>query len=234
MKTLILFLITCVNAVDVFSQAELQLNFINTASGKPVVLRDSTYVNPHGEEYTIKKLRYYIGGPTAGNYKEHQEYFLIDQARNLTLSTSIEPGTYESVSFLLGVDSLHNCSGAQEGALDPMNDMFWTWNTGYVMFKLEGTSPASKGDLNRIEHHIGGYRFDQDVSTIITVPVKKFTVKAGEKAVINLNMDLDRYWNGKKAVRISEYALCMSPGETAKYIASNFPGLFIQANESPQ
>ena len=50
-------------------------------------------------------------------------------------------GNYNSLSFLLGVDSMHNVSGAQTGALDPANDMFWTWNSGYVMAKMEGASP---------------------------------------------------------------------------------------------
>ncbi len=213
----------------VVAQTTLTINFLNTASGKPVTLRDSTYTNPHGEEYTIKKLRYYIGSPGAGAYENREQYFLIDQAGNTSIKTGVRPGTYNSVSFLLGVDSILNCSGAQDGALDPMNDMFWTWNTGYVMFKLEGTSPASKGDLNRIEHHIGGYRAGQKVATTITVPVTEFTVKEGENIEVNLNMELDRYWNGVVPVKISETALCMSPGETALYLSSNFPGLFRES-----
>ncbi len=59
--------------------------------------------------------------------------------------------------FLLGVDSLHNVSGAQTDALDPAKDMFWTWNTGYVMAKLEGNSPSSALVNNKYEFHVGGF-----------------------------------------------------------------------------
>ena len=40
----------------------------------------------------------------------------------------------------LGVDSLRNVTGVQTGALDPAMDMYWTWNTGYVMAKLEAAA----------------------------------------------------------------------------------------------
>lgn len=64
---------------------------------------------------------------------------------------------YDSITFLIGVDSLHNVSGAQTGALDPVNDMFWTWNSGYVMAKLEGNSSSSPQMNQKFEYHIGGY-----------------------------------------------------------------------------
>ncbi len=56
------------------------------------------------------------------------------------------------------MDSARNCSGIQSGALDPVNGMFWTWNTGYIFFKLEGRAAASHSTGNTIEYHIGGYK----------------------------------------------------------------------------
>ncbi|MEO6302783.1 MAG: MbnP family protein, partial [Bacteroidia bacterium] len=56
------------------------------------------------------------------------------------------------------VDSFHNCSGAQSGALDPVNAMYWAWNTGYIFLKLEGASKFSKSPGNFFEYHIGGYK----------------------------------------------------------------------------
>jgi hypothetical protein len=47
------------------------------------------------------------------------------------------------IRFLLGVDSARNVSGIQTGALDPARGMFWTWNSGYVMAKIEGSSPSA-------------------------------------------------------------------------------------------
>ena len=140
----------------------LIIKFINRANDKMIFLRDSVYKNSFGEEYTISKLKYYIGRvsvPGSQIYKENDFYHLINAAdSDNSFRISVDPGSYKSIQFLLGVDSLSNCSGAQSGALDPVNDMFWTWNSGYVMFKLEGTSAASTADLQRIEHHVGGFK----------------------------------------------------------------------------
>ncbi|MBS1734667.1 MAG: hypothetical protein JST02_15340, partial [Bacteroidetes bacterium] len=130
---------------------KLSITFINTANGKPVVLRDSAYSNYFGEQYTISKLKYYISNLVfSGNGKDQEAdtYFLVNAANESNaFDITLPAGNYSSIQFLLGVDSIRNCSGAQTGALDPMNDMFWTWNSGYVMFKLEGSSTASTADL---------------------------------------------------------------------------------------
>ncbi|MEP6628627.1 MAG: MbnP family protein, partial [Ginsengibacter sp.] len=163
----IAFIIVCIAALS-FKHATnktgtLKVTFVNTANGKVITLRDSVYKNAFGEEYSINKLKYYISNfsvPGSGIAFEMDPYHLINASEesNNSFEISLSPGKYKSISFLLGVDSARNCSGAQSGALDPTNDMFWTWNSGYVMFKLEGTSAASKADLQRIEHHIGGYK----------------------------------------------------------------------------
>ena len=54
---------------------------------------------------------------------------------------------FDKIRFNIGVDSLTNVSGIFEGDLDPANGMYWTWQSGYINFKLEGTSslcPARK------------------------------------------------------------------------------------------
>ncbi|WP_316930094.1 MbnP family protein, partial [Hymenobacter sp. IS2118] len=48
-------------------------------------------------------------------------------ASQLLALKDIPVGDYQSVSFTVGVDSARNVAGAQTGALDPNNGMFWTW-----------------------------------------------------------------------------------------------------------
>ena len=142
-------------------EASIIFKFENQANHKLLVLNDSSYVNDFGEHYSITKLKYYISDISLGTKEESfttKNIFLMDAANEEKISINILPGIYSKIIFTLGVDSAYNNSGAQEGALDPLNGMFWTWNTGYVYFKMEGYSPASNADLNRIEHHIGGYR----------------------------------------------------------------------------
>src|SRR6185312_7848079 len=88
-------------------------------------------------------------------------YHLIDfsDSASTTVPLRVPEGVYDEIHFLLGVDSIEQTGGAQTGALDPARGMFWTWNTGYLSLKLEGTSPDSKEPFHAFSYHIGGYRF---------------------------------------------------------------------------
>ena len=211
----------------------LKISFINTANGNPIVLRDSLYSNYFGEQYSISKLKYYISNIVmkSGNKSSNiGGYYLINAASDEnSFEISLEPGNYSSLQFLVGVDSIKNCSGAQTGALDPMNDMFWTWNSGYVMFKLEGNSPVAASDLNRIEHHLGGYKGINNVVTEINLDLsaKNFPeIKAGSTTELVIENNLDNYWHGTRDIKISEFPVCVITGELAKKISSNFKKLF--------
>lgn len=191
------------------------------------------YSNYFGEQYRINKLKYYISNIILSgeqDVKNPDNYYLVNAAsEDNIIELSIPPGNYKNLSFLLGVDSLRNCSGAQTGALDPMNDMFWTWNSGYVMFKLEGNSPASTADLQRIEHHIGGYKGANNVATKINFNLsndKPIEIKSNNSTEIIIETNLDNYWHGKTDLKISEVPLCMIAGDLAIKIASNFQNLF--------
>ena len=155
-----------------------------------------------------------------------------------TAVADLQAGKYDKLQFLLGVDSIRNCSGAQTGALDPMNGMFWTWNSGYIMFKLEGNSTASTADLQRIEHHIGGYKGSDNVATVIHLDfntTKLLEIKAGATTELVIETNLDNYWNGNASIKIAELPMCMITGEPALKVAKNFTGLFSvkEINQAP-
>ena len=211
----------------------LKIIFINTANGKPIVLRDSLYNNYFGEQYSISKLKYYISNLNISENNRNKDlggYYLMNAAvAENNIELSLEPGNYSSLQFLLGVDSIKNCSGAQSGALDPMNDMFWTWNTGYVMFKLEGTSPVSTADLQRLEYHIGGYKGVNNVATKINFNFTndhRLQIKSNSTTEVTIETNVDNFWHGTNEVKISEVPIWMTMGGWAKKIAANFSNLF--------
>lgn len=234
-----LLLILCVASAfsgkRMVKNGSLKITFVNTANGKPVVLNDSSYTNAWGESYTISKLRYYISNISLGgsfSLDESDNYQLIDVAGNTSFTIPLKKGKYSDIHFLLGVDSIRNCSGAQSGALDPMNDMFWTWNSGYVIFKLEGISPSSSSNNNRIEHHVGGYRFGNNVSTPIRLRFNEISIKENETAEICIEMNMDKYWASANNIKIAEIPVCTLPGNLAKTIAANFTFLFSIKNKA--
>ncbi|MCP9752696.1 MbnP family protein [Ferruginibacter sp. HRS2-29] len=201
---------------------KLILKFVHLANEKKIIRNDSVYSTPNGEPYTISKLRYYVS--EIGSGKPSRNIFLVDAFGPDSIEMKLPAGHYQQLSFLLGVDSLLNCSGAQDGALDPLKDMFWTWNSGYVMFKLEGKSDSSHADLNRIEQHIGGYKGENKTMRRITLNLpEKLVIDQKKTHTVVIEVDLDKYWN---KASISANPVIVIPGTLAKRAADNFPLMF--------
>jgi hypothetical protein len=123
----------------------------------------------HGNEtITFQTLKFYISRFTSKNDKAFvlrtENVFLIDLEDSTSQKIELAPtenSNYDKrtihISFLLGTDSLLNVSGILEGPLDPINGMYWAWNSGYINFKTEGTIQDSSGNTSLFEFHIGGY-----------------------------------------------------------------------------
>jgi hypothetical protein len=210
-----------------FGQKKIVIKFEHIANGKKIVLHDSLYENAFGEKYSISKLKYYVSNIcllTKGALEIDKNVYLIDATKENTI---IKKGSRKiiGISFTVGVDSTLNCSGAQSGALDPLNDMFWTWNNGYVFFKLEGTSSSSTADKNRIEQHIGGYKGEYKTMKKMIIPInEKYFLKNN---TITIQMNLDDYWTD---IKIAENSIIAAPGALAKKASDNFTKMFSIKN----
>ena len=189
-------------------EGKLIISFDHYVGDKVLQFDTVAYKNDLGQSFTVTKFKYYIGNiclkKATGN-KETKEYYLINEEEPATKTISIgniPEGEYTGIEFIIGVDSLHNCSGAQSGALDPINAMFWAWNTGYIFLKLEGRSPASKSPGNIFEFHIGGYKkpsncirtvslnFDRPL-TISTSGIKELHLKANVAEILKTPTSID-------------------------------------------
>ena len=145
----------------------IQFKFNARCSGKNLLCNsNSWYNNLQGDSFTVLKFQYFISNITfikndGTSLTLANEYHLLKHQINKTQFTlqQATKGSYTAVEFLIGVDSLRNISGAQSGDLDPGNDMFWDWTTGYIFYKLEGqyknsaTQPAREYAV-----HIGGFQ----------------------------------------------------------------------------
>ena len=211
----------------VLAQKNIYVKFEAIANGKKIVLNDSSYTNNFGEKYTVNKLKFYISKfhfVQKSNFSYKFNINLIDISKNDSFKIIAPKNDVLGIQFQVGVDSILNCSGAQAGALDPLNDMFWTWNSGYVNFKLEGTSSASIADKQRIEQHIGGYKFPY--STQRNATLKLSNINFTQNKTITIQIDLDKYWDGENKISIAKTPVIASPGEQAKNAADNFIKMF--------
>ena len=175
----------------VMAQKNIFVKFEAIANGKKIVLNDSSYTNSFGEKYTLSKLKFYVsnlGFVQKINFVDKQKINLIDISKNDSFEILLPRTNIVGIQFQLGVDSALNCSGSQSGALDPLNDMFWTWNSGYVNFKLEGTSTASTEDKQRIEQHIGGYKFPYGTQRNITLQLSNINFNQNKTIIIQIDL----------------------------------------------
>jgi hypothetical protein len=213
----------------------VSIQFKHFANKQPLVLVDSVYTNSAGESFQPTRLKYYISNlqllSNTTKPRRITSVQLIDAADPQNIYLVPYTVEYNRVSFTIGVDSALNCSGAQSGALDPVNGMFWTWNTGYIYFKLEGYSAASTNDLQKIEYHIGGYTgaFKANRKVTLTLP-EPLMIEAGKSPQIMIHVDLDKFWNSKNNISIATNSLIMSPGALASAAADNLPAMFSIGN----
>lgn len=97
------------------------------------------------------------------SWKAPKKHYLIDFNLDANTEDLIEveiPHDFKTgqVEFVLGIDSKTSAEGIGEGALDPVNAMYWTWQSGYINFKMEGVSMNSPARKNRFHLHLGGFR----------------------------------------------------------------------------
>ena len=201
---------------------------------------DSVYHNYWNEKYSVSAFKFYVSKfdliNTDSNRVYHvntDKYFLVNAADSTTWAVKLLalPFTYNRISFLIGVDSVRNVSGAQTGALDPANGMFWTWSNGYIMAKLEGNSPLSSQPNNKIEYHIGGFTGDNNVlrKPTLLFPFGEsltITATAGRKSIINAEADVNAWFNNPHQIKIAVTPVCTSPGLMAKDISENYSKMF--------
>jgi len=187
---------------------------------------EAVYTNALGETFSIDKCLFYLSNfalqTSSGKwYPIKESYFLVNISDSSSLQISL-PGNITDVvriQFLLGVDSAKNVSGIQSGVLDPARGMFWTWNTGYVMAKMEGSSPVSPMPGKKFTYHVGGFAGEQNVAKLIQLAIEK---KSTEQHRILLQADLLSWFNGTSPLSIAAHPICHVPGILANQIANNY------------
>ncbi len=190
---------------------KFQLSHLSMPSG--------SYVHITGSDSArIDACKFYISGLSFLNrgtavYTEKQSYHLIDMAdpRSLQIICKVPGGLrYDALSFYLGIDSITNVSGAMGGDLDPTKGMYWSWQSGYINFKLEGKSSVSAHPKKEFQLHVGGYQ--QPLSALQPVSLQ---VNSG--SAINILFDVKQFL---LLADLSVRHHIMSPGPEAVKLAA--------------
>ncbi|MFN3667605.1 MAG: MbnP family protein, partial [Sediminibacterium sp.] len=207
----------------------LSVEFDNITGSSDLQLNTATYNNTAGESFKVTKLKYYVSNfsltkADGSTYTVPQDscYFLIDESASSSTRPvlKVPEGEYKTLSFVLGVDSLRNTMDVSKrtGVLDPTTsaaDMYWGWNSGYIFFKVEGTSSSANG--GNFAYHVGGFG---GYSTPTVNNLRKITidlsargtakVKAGKSSNIHLFADLLKAFNGTTNMSFATVAMIHS------------------------
>ena len=220
------------------TKGTINIKINNQVGSKPLVLGDlAPYTLANGEVFRISTYDYYLSNiafiDEQGNrFLEQESYHLISAKTPESLSFVIKNvpfATYKSIEFTIGVDSLRNFSGAQTGALDPKYGMFWTWNSGYIMARLEGNSPQSTAANNNIAYHIGGYKFPYNVLQKVKLDLVSSAMVADTVSpVIHVHSNAAAWFTdlGFNPFSFSKTPNVTTEGENAVLISNNYRKMF--------
>ncbi|PSL46780.1 hypothetical protein CLV51_103762 [Chitinophaga niastensis] len=218
--------------------SSLQLSITHMMHNQPLILKTVEYRNPSGESFTITRFRYFLSNfsleTAAGKMITlPAAYFLVDEANDTTKLiklNSVPTGTYKSIRFLIGVDSIRNVSGAQSGALAAETGMFWTWNSGYIMAKMEGFAPAVASPTHEFLFHVGGYKTSDNVLKYVSLSFPQPVVVSRDKQPqINILADAGK-WFAPDTISFKNVAVIMAPGVNARKVAANYQEMFTVKN----
>jgi len=181
-------------------------------------LQDSSFYSNDKDSIEIRTLKFYISGiqlymDSAIVRKETNSYHLIDASNEQTLSVPLTipiVTDFNRLLFNVGIDSTTNVMGVQGGDLDPMRGMYWTWQSGYINFKMEGNSPLCKTRDHGFEFHIGGYHYPYNTFQCVSLPAYK------AKEGINIYILLKELLSTLDLARTNQI---MTPGKEALWIS---------------
>lgn len=231
---------------DPNEKGSIVLHYDNVAGTADLALNSGTYTNAAGQNYTITKFDYYISNiklkKTDGSeytIPQDKSYFLVKESDAASQEIELEDipvGDYSGVSFVVGVDSTRSTADISKrtGVLDPAtggSGMYWTWNSGYIFLKLEGTSPASGMPGNEIMYHIGGFggltsATINNIKTInLTFPGVAATVRTSIKPEVHLLTDAKKVLDGLNNISIATNPMIMFDAISVN-VAGNYKNMF--------
>lgn len=215
----------------------ITVRFSNTAGGDSLILDQTLrYATANNDSLSIQLFKYYISNisftDNLGNtWYETESYHLIDASDPASCTftiTNVPAGTYTSMNYMIGVDSTRNVSGSQTGALDPVYGMFWTWNSGYIMAKLEGRSPSSPQSFGMVNFHIGGFAGPYAGQRWVSPSFGSSTanVTATTSSQINIQTDALQWFTSPTTIDFATVNNVMISNATSASIANNYADMF--------
>jgi len=211
-------------------EGEIKIVIAPMYGSSPIVLANDAFKINNADQLQIQVLRFYISGIRFLKngkvvLKEENSFHLIDAVASKSLSINIaKPGNivFDEIQFNLGIDSTTNEAGVKGGELDPTKGMYWAWQSGYINFKLEGTSSNCNTRNNEFQFHLGGYLPPNYSMQLVSL-------KGLNGNAIGITLDIEKVLS---QIDLAITNHIMAPSAEAVRLSKIIAGSFSMANEN--
>lgn len=212
---------------ETFGSAKIKFDHVWEAASTSFLLNEPYVLTSTSEDVLFTRLQYYITNiefhkSDGSHFIEPESYHLLDLSSGNSdlIIANLPTGAYTGVTFYLGVDSARNNSGAQTGALDPANNMFWSWNSGYIFLKAEGNSTSSTS--GNFVYHVGGFAGANSAIREIHHHFDGTALDVSPLSIpeVHLMVDVAQLWDSEFTIGLVNDI--HMPGSSAAGVATNF------------
>lgn len=165
---------------------------------------DQNFTLTSGEVVKFSTAQFYVGNFRLMDDDQNitsfaDSYILATPSVNHTTIGEMDAKHYHMVMLNVGVDSATNkdfqpIDFADGNPLAPqLNNMWWSWNAGYIFFKLEGQVDRDADGTfdDNFEYHIG-----TNANILNLQKTMHSTVEAGEEVEVEMLVDYAQFFNG--------------------------------------
>ena len=201
-----------------FARTQTTIEFIPTFQHKTVSFNQvfSDSIQLHALSYYVGQIELVHKDKVVKKYDAYHLLTLNDSSKTTISLNQLNNINFDGIRFLIGIDSTVIENGAMSGDLDPMNGHFWSWQSGYIHFKLEGELFEKP-----FTYHIGGASAPTNTLQTIYLPVALIN----QHITIEVAIDPMLAWLKK-----TNDLEIMSPSLTAVEFSTLFHQLFQTAN----
>lgn len=226
--------------VTEYGTMEVKFNYVFGSNEEPFMLGEE-YVHPKtNDKLTFSMLKFYVSNiklqrEDGSWWVQPESYYLVcndcsEENHSITVN-DIPTGKYKAIEYTFGVDSARNVSGANDGALAFDHAMFWSWNTGYIMMKVEGNSPNSPNTNGIFQLHFGGFKGEYNIVTTKHADFSsQMNINKSTKRIVTLTANPAKLWHTAEGV--SKVYILHNEGPEAKQMATDFyDGVYLKSVE---
>lgn len=185
------------------------------ANNKTLYQNDTLLIS--GEKFILTNWKLYLSNISINSSdssvtENSYQLVVLTDSLNLIQGPNLSD-QLKSLSFGIGVDSAKTMGGVMDGDLDPAKGMFWSWQSGYINFKVEYEDTKGKEYV----FHLGGFSGKQNSFRVLS-----FDIPQG-KTVTGIEFDLIAFI---EFIKNQKLASVMSPGKKTSIIVNNYRAFF--------